>query len=190
MRRADGTIAAATVISKDVTELKRLEEELRSLSLTDPLTGLHNRRGFYTLAEQQIKLADRQRQGVYMLYADLDNLKLINDTRGHQGGERALTETARLLKTTYRTSDVVSRIGGDEFAVIPVGTAGDAVPLIVDRFQRNLDSFNAAGELPYRLSVSVGVIMYDPLRPVGLEELLAQADRMMYEQKRAKRDPA
>ena len=97
---------------------------------------------------------------------------------------------AELLKATYRTSDVVSRIGGDEFAVIPVGTAGDAVPLIVGRFQRNLDAFNARAELPYRLSVSVGVIMYDPLRPLTLDELLAQADRSMYEQKRLKRGPA
>ena len=190
VRQADGSIAAVTVISKDVTELKRLEDELRSLSLTDPLTGLHNRRGFFTLADLQLKLADRQRQGVYMLYADLDDLKWVNDTHGHQEGDRALVAAANLLKSTYRTSDVVSRIGGDEFAVIPVGTAGDAVPMIVGRFQQNLEAFNAGAELPYRLSVSVGVIMYDPLHPLGLDELLAQADKRMYEQKRLKHGPA
>jgi diguanylate cyclase (GGDEF)-like protein len=190
VRRPDGSIAAVTVVSKDVTALKKLEEELRSLTLTDPLTGLHNRRGFTTLAEQQLRLADRRREGVYMLYADLDGLKEINDTHGHTEGDRALVETARLLKSTYRTSDVVSRIGGDEFAVIPVGTAADAVPIIVGRFQRNLDAFNAEARLPYRLSVSVGVILYEPLRSVSLEQLLARADAMMYEHKRQRRGPA
>jgi diguanylate cyclase (GGDEF)-like protein/PAS domain S-box-containing protein len=190
VRRPDGSIAAVTVVSKDVTALKKLEEELRSLTLTDPLTGLHNRRGFTTLAEQQLRLADRRREGVYMLYADLDGLKEINDTHGHTEGDRALVETARLLKSTYRTSDVVSRIGGDEFAVIPVGTAADAVPIIIARFQRNLDAFNAEARLPYRLSVSDGVILYEPLRATPLEQLLAQADAMMYEQKRRRRGPA
>jgi diguanylate cyclase (GGDEF)-like protein/PAS domain S-box-containing protein len=187
VRRPDGSIAAVTVISKDVTPLKKLEEELRSLSLTDPLTGLHNRRGFFTLAEFQLRLADRRREGVYMLYTDLDNLKQINDTHGHQMGDRALIETARLLKATYRTSDVVSRIGGDEFAVIPVGTEHDAIPAIIGRFQRNLDAFNAEGALPCRISVSVGIVLYDPQHPLPLDELLSQADGMMYEQKRLKR---
>jgi len=190
IRQRDGAISAVTVVSKDVSELKRLEEELRSLTLTDQLTGLYNRRGFFTLAELQLKLADRRGEGVYMLYADLDNLKWINDTHGHNAGDRALVEAGRLLKVTYRASDVVSRIGGDEFAVIPVGTAADAVPMIVGRFQKNLDSFNAEGSLPYRLSVSVGVVMYDPARPVPLDELLSQADAMMYEQKRLRRGPA
>lgn len=190
IRQSDGAISAVTVVSKDVSELKRLEDELRSLTLTDQLTGLHNRRGFFTLADLQLKLADRRREGVYMLYADLDNLKWINDTQGHQAGDRALIEVGRLLKETYRASDVVSRIGGDEFAVIPVGTAADAVPMIVGRFQKNLDSFNAESRLPYRLSVSVGVVMYDPAQPVPLDELLSHADELMYEQKRQRRGQA
>ncbi|HEY6000814.1 MAG TPA: GGDEF domain-containing protein [bacterium] len=190
VRRADGGVSSVIVVSKDVTALKRLEEELRSLSLTDALTGLYNRRGFTTLAVQQLKLADRRREGVYMLYADMDGLKQINDTFGHKEGDRALAEAGRLLRTTYRTSDVISRIGGDEFAVIPVGTIADAVPAIIGRFQRNLDAFNAEAQLPYRLSVSVGVIMYDPGKPLPLDELLAEADRVMYEQKRGRRGPA
>jgi diguanylate cyclase (GGDEF)-like protein/PAS domain S-box-containing protein len=190
VRKADGTLSAVTVISKDVTALKNLEDELRSLSLTDPLTGLHNRRGFFTLADFQLRLADRRREGVYMLYADLDNLKWINDNHGHQAGDRALIETGRLLKATYRTSDVVSRISGDEFAVIPVGTAKDAIPAIVSRFQKNVDDFNAKGGLPFSISVSVGVVLYDPEHPLPLEELLSRADREMYDQKRLKRGPA
>jgi diguanylate cyclase (GGDEF)-like protein/PAS domain S-box-containing protein len=179
VRHEDGRISSVTVISK---------EELRSLSLTDALTGLHNRRGFFTLAELQLRLADRNKQGMYMLYADMDNLKQTNDTYGHQEGDRALVETARLLQTTYRASDVVSRIGGDEFAVIPVGTVKDNIEVIIDRFQRNLDAFNAKGSLPYALSLSVGVVMYDPLQPLPLGELISKADKLMYEQKRLKRN--
>ncbi|HWR96849.1 MAG TPA: diguanylate cyclase [Candidatus Methanoperedens sp.] len=190
IRQEDGTTSAVTVVSKDITEQKRLEEELRSLTLTDALTGLYNRRGFFTLADLQLKLADRRREGLYMLYADLDSLKQINDTHGHHEGDRALHETARLLRTTYRSSDVISRIGGDEFAVIPVGTTADAVGTIIARFQKNLDAFNAEGRLPYPLSVSVGVVPYDPAEPVPLEELLARADTMMYEQKRRRRNQA
>jgi len=190
VRHADGRISSVTVISKDVTALKNLEEELRSLSLTDALTGLHNRRGFFTLAELQLRLADRRKQGMYMLYADMDNLKQINDTHGHQEGDRALVETAKLLQTTYRASDVVSRIGGDEFAVIPVGTVGDDIAVVISRFQKNLDAFNAQGLLQYALSVSIGVVMYDPLQPLPLGELISKADKLMYEQKRLKRNPA
>ena len=127
---------------------------------------------------------------MYMLYADMDNLKQINDTHGHQEGDRALVETAKLLQTTYRASDVVSRIGGDEFAVIPVGTVGDDIAVVISRFQKNLDAFNAQGLLQYALSVSIGVVMYDPLQPLPLGELISKADKLMYEQKRLKRNPA
>jgi diguanylate cyclase (GGDEF)-like protein len=188
VKQEDGGISAVTVVSKDVTVLKKLEEELRSLSLTDALTGLHNRRGFFTLAELQLRLADRRKQGMYMLYADMDGLKQINDTYGHQEGDRALVETAKLLKRTYRSSDVVSRIGGDEFAVIPVGTAKDDIAAIISRFQRNLEAFNVRKILRYSLSVSIGVVLYDPLHPLPLEELISGADKMMYEQKRGKRN--
>jgi diguanylate cyclase (GGDEF)-like protein/PAS domain S-box-containing protein len=190
VRQEDGRISAVTVISKNVTTLKKLEEELRSLSLTDALTGLHNRRGFFTLAELQLRLADRRKQGVYMLYADMDSLKEINDTYGHKEGDRALLETARLMQKTYRASDVVSRIGGDEFAVIPVGTAEDKMSVIIDRFQRNLDAFNSQGHLAYPLSVSIGLVMYDPMNPLPLDELLSRADKMMYERKRLRRHQA
>jgi diguanylate cyclase (GGDEF)-like protein/PAS domain S-box-containing protein len=189
VRKEDGSISAVTVVSKDVTVLKNLEEELRSLSLTDSLTGLHNRRGFFTLAELQLRLADRRKQGMYMLYADMDGLKQINDTYGHQEGDRALVETALLLKATYRSSDVVSRIGGDEFAVIPVGTVEDNIAIIISRFQKNLEDFNARKLLKYPLSVSIGIVLYDPLNPRALEELISRADAMMYEQKKRKHKP-
>ncbi|UCG78460.1 MAG: diguanylate cyclase, partial [Nitrospirota bacterium] len=79
----DGNIFAVSVISKNITDRKRMEEDLRNLSLTDQLTGLYNRRGFFALAEQQLKMSNRMKVGIYMLYADIDNLKEINDTYGH-----------------------------------------------------------------------------------------------------------
>jgi PAS domain S-box-containing protein len=109
---ADGTTQGVTIVSKDITERNEMEEELRMLSLTDELTGLYNRRGFLTLCEQQLKMANRAKQGVYMLYADVDGLKKINDSLGHKEGDYALINTARVLTDTFRESDIIARLGG------------------------------------------------------------------------------
>lgn len=182
-----GRIVAVTVVSKDITTLKDMEEKLRALSLTDALTGLYNRRGFQTLIEMQINIADRYKKGIYLLYVDLDDMKKINDTFGHQEGDKALIETAKLLKTNYRKSDIVARIGGDEFVVIPVGSDKDSVELIMSRLRRSIDKFNARGTLGYKLALSAGVAYYDPGNPCSVDELLKQADSSMYEQKKYRR---
>ncbi len=181
-----GKTAAVNVISKDITHLKVMEAELRALSLTDELTGLYNRRGFFTLAEQELKMANRLRHGIYMLYADMDNLKAINDTHGHKEGDRALREAARILKETYRSSDIVARIGGDEFVVIPIGIGGDNTDAVTRRLQKNLDAHNAKTDRDYRLSLSVGLAFYDPRHPCSLVELLKKGDEAMYAQKRTR----
>lgn len=168
-------------------ELVKIQERHRIMSITDELTGLYNRRGFFPLAEQRLKLSTRQRKGIYMLYADLDGLKAINDTFGHQQGDLALIDTANLLKATYRDSDIIARIGGDEFAVIPVGNAGDNIQAVTARLQKNLDDHNSANRRSYILSISVGVAFYDPENPRSVDELLAEGDNMMYEQKNLKR---
>ena len=113
----DGIINAITVISKDITEHKLMEEKLRTLSLTDQLTGIYNRRGFLSLADHQLRIAKRNKTGLYLLYLDLNNLKVINDQYGHKEGDKALRQIAQILKNTYRESDVIARIGGDEFAI-------------------------------------------------------------------------
>lgn len=125
VKESDGKISAVMVVSKNITELKRMEKELRELSLIDELTGLYNRRGFLAMFEQFIKIARRQKNMVFMLYADLDNLKVINDTYGHNEGDMALREVATIFKETFRDSDILARIGGDEFTVVPVGSALD-----------------------------------------------------------------
>jgi diguanylate cyclase (GGDEF)-like protein/PAS domain S-box-containing protein len=184
----DGKTIAVSVISKDITQLKHLEEKLRLLSLTDELTGIYNRRGFFMLADQQLKMAKRLKGKTFMLFADLDNLKGINDSFGHKEGDSALIETAQILKKTCRDSDIIARIGGDEFAVFPVGTTEAFADIITDRLQKLLDAHNAKGSRPYTLSISFGITQSDEKAPLSLQDLLVQADRMMYEQKRKKRE--
>ncbi len=183
----DNVPIAITVISKDITELKHMEKELRDLSLKDDLTGLYNRRGFITLAEQYLKMVKRDKKGFFMLYADLDNLKLINDKFGHQEGSYAITQTANILTDTYREADIIARLGGDEFAVIPVGYAGDNINIIISRLQENINSYNTVSKHIYKLSLSVGISYFDPENPYSLDELLSKADEAMYEQKKNKR---
>jgi diguanylate cyclase (GGDEF)-like protein/PAS domain S-box-containing protein len=174
-------------IVRDITERKKMEEQLRSLSFFDDLTGLYNRRGFFTFAEEFLKLAKRQRQGLFILYTDLDNLKLINDTLGHQEGDQALIDSANIIKETYRESDIFTRIGGDEFVVIPIGTTGDNLEKLTDRLQKNIENHNQTKKRNYSLSISFGTAYYDPAAPCTVNELIAHADKMMYEQKRLKK---
>jgi len=188
VKRSDRTITAVIVASKDISELKSMEEKLRTLSLADELTGLYNRRGFFTLVEQLLKLSKRQKMGIFMLYADVDNLKDINDTFGHQEGDLALIEIAGILKKDFRESDIIARIGGDEFVVIPVGTTGDNIEIITARLQKSFEIHNAERSRSYRLSLSVGTAYYDPKHPCSIDELLVQGDKLMYEQKRQTRE--
>lgn len=186
VKKSDGTIIAVNVVSKDINKLKSMEEKLRALSLTDELTGMYNRRGFFTLVEQLLKISKRQKKGIFMLYIDLDNLKVINDTFGHQEGDLALIDTANILKENYRESDIIARIGGDEFVVIPVGTAEDSIEIIITRLQKAVEVHNSEGNRSYRLSLSAGIAYYDPESPCSIDELLVQGDKSMYEQKRHK----
>ncbi len=183
----EGCTTAVTVVSKKITELKRMEENLRALSLTDDLTGLYNRRGFLALADQHFKVAKRLRSRVFMLYADVDGLKTINDTFGHRQGDDALIDVAGILRETYRESDIVARIGGDEFVVMPVGNKEDKVEIIASRLEKNLERHNEGGGRRYTLSMSVGIAFFDPDHPCAVDELLAEGDRMMYRAKQARR---
>jgi len=187
VKGSEGKTVAVTIISKDITDRKKMEEELRQLSLTDELTGLLNRRGFFTHVEQYLKIVKRQGIGVFMLYSDLDDLKDINDRFGHKEGDFALIQVATILKENYRESDIIARIGGDEFVVIPVGSSGDCVEVIVSRLERALDAYNSESKRGYRLSMSTGIAFYDPEKPCSIDELLALADRKMYEQKRQRK---
>lgn len=176
-----------SLAKQEIEQRKKLEVELRSLSITDELTGLYNRRGFGALAEHQLKIANRLGQGHFLLYADLDGLKHINDTLGHKEGDKILIRAADILTATYRNSDIIARMGGDEFVVFPIGTAGDNIEMIISRLQNNIDLHNSGVSPAYRISMSIGVAYYDPESPCTVDELLTRADNAMYENKKVRR---
>ncbi len=180
----DGKVVKILGIVRDITEHKQMEEKLTSLSLYDELTGLYNRRGFLPLAEKFLSLATRQKKDLLMIYLDLNDLKVINDTWGHQEGDQALMDIAQILKKTYRVVDIIARMSGDEFAAILVGATKDDLRTVVSRLQKNIETHNAAKTRHYTLSISCGVSYSDSENPCSVDELISRADHMMYEQKK------
>jgi diguanylate cyclase (GGDEF)-like protein/PAS domain S-box-containing protein len=166
---------------------KRKEDELREMSLTDELTGLHNRRGFFTLADQQLKITNRSKKEMFLLYADLDGLKTINDTFGHDEGDRALAETAVLLRDAFRESDIIARMGGDEFVVLVVDASDVSIESLAQRLGEKFDERNGRPGQRFVLSISRGLVRYDPDRPCSAQDLVNMADKLMYEDKTAKK---
>ena len=179
-------VSKLAIYSRDITDRKRTEEALRAASLIDELTGLSNRRRFVALAEHQLRIANRINGRLFLLFIDLDGLKQINDTHGHTEGDRALTDIAILLKETFRESDIIARIGGDEFAVLATEPSGGSTEIFTTRLQENVKAHNARESRPYELSVSIGVTQFGPESSFSVAEMLAQADALMYEHKRSK----
>jgi diguanylate cyclase (GGDEF)-like protein len=166
-------------------ERKRMEEEIRNLSLTDELTGLYNRRGFTLLAEQEVKLAHRKKRSMLFFFTDVDNLKAINDNLGHAQGDLALMDVAAILKEAFREADIPARFGGDEFVVLAVDATLESAEVLTNRIQVTLERRNRQGDRPYQLTLSMGVARYDPEVPCTVSELIAQADGLMYDHKQA-----
>jgi diguanylate cyclase (GGDEF)-like protein len=164
-------------------EKSMLDREIRSLAITDDLTGFFNRRGFLAAASQQLKIAHRDHLNVLLLYCDLDGLKSINDSFGHREGDLALVRTADALEETFRDSDLLARLGGDEFAVLAWEAAIPDLRTMLARLTMSLENANA-DEGRYKLSLSVGVARYDPNSPLALAELMACADQEMYRHKK------
>ncbi len=173
-------------LATDITKRKMMEQEIREMSITDQLTELYNRRGFLTLAEQQLKSAKRSKKRMTLLFLDSDGLKSINDALGHEEGDKALNDTADILRQTFRESDIIARIGGDEFAVLAVDSADMNSEIITLRLQQNVDNFNAKKYRQYNISLSWGSAIYDPDSALSLNKLMSLADELMYAQKRVK----
>ncbi len=165
----------------------RTEDALREMSLVDELTKVYNRRGFMTLAEQQIKVAHRTKKDMSLFYADLDDLKAINDSFGHEEGDAALVEAVEVLRDVFRDSDIIARLGGDEFVVLAIDVAEGRVAALARRLRERLQARNARAGTPYALSFSLGIVRYDPGKPCTLTELLILADRKMYQDKASKK---
>jgi two-component system cell cycle response regulator len=182
--RVDGNLLARSI--RYAIERQRMLKELKLLSVTDELTGLYNRRGFQTFGAELLKLGRRMGAHAFLIYTDLDKMKWINDNLGHPEGDRALREIGQLLRRTFRETDLVARIGGDEFAIMGILSQTCPINLLTDRLRLNLEELNAKREQSYRLSVSLGAVTM----PIGafmrVDELLRAADEMMYDQKRQK----
>ena len=157
------------------------------MSLIDGLTDLYNRRGFNDLGEQYLKLAGRSSRSASLIYLDIDRFKTINDTLGHHVGDRALLSMADTLRDTFRRSDIIARMGGDEFAVLAFETSEENAETLVERLKAELAEVNETTRERFQLSVSIGLARYDGDDAVSLEDLLRQAGAAMHEEKRKKR---
>ncbi|MBS0623439.1 MAG: diguanylate cyclase [Verrucomicrobia bacterium] len=158
-------------------------EQLRTKTFTDELTGLYNRRGFITLLEQQMELAKRTGQGFMLFLFDLDLFKQINDRFGHLVGDEALIQTAQCLCKSFRSHDIIARIGGDEFAVLALNSRPEGQSLFKRHLFLRLKELNANPNCPYSLSCSIGSAHYDG-NGRTMKELLNQADKDLYKDKK------
>lgn len=166
-------------------ERHRLHEEIHRLASVDDLTGLYNRRTFLTLAEQQIKQAERAKRDLLLLFIDLDGLKGINDTFGHRAGDLALKQTAIVLRQVFRKPDILARIGGDEFVVLAVEAQNEASDILLARLDKHLRELNAQPGRQFSISFSLGVKLLAPFMG-SMETFLDEADKALYDQKRAR----
>lgn len=170
----------AVVFAMERGELRR---QLRAQAMYDALTGLMNRHGFIHFSEQQRRLADRSGHSLFLIYLDLDGLKKLNDSQGHEAGDLALLDIARALRNTFRRSDLIARLGGDEFATLTTSSARTSTDVFDARLASSIAEVNKTREMP--ISAGWGVV-----EVVGDEELtnaLRRADELMYQQKRTRR---
>jgi len=171
----NGRITGIILSSRDITDRKNLEDNLRFLSVHDPLTGLYNRTYFETEME---RLNSGRYDPVGIMVCDLDGLKLVNDTLGHEAGDRLLVSTAAVLKHCFRQSDVVSRVGGDEFAILLPGSQQDQLEILIDRIYEGVSQYNLQNtDLPLSLSVGMAV-RFD--RTMSIRDTYKEADNEMY----------
>ena len=189
-REVDLMVAVKVALARHRADIAIRESDASSRrdSLVDDLTGLRNRRGFMAIADQQLKVARRARQSVLLVYADLDDLKQINDGLGHAIGDLALRDAGDILATTFRETDAVARLGGDEFAVLASGPDVAVATRLLERLETNLRDVRGSRGRPFDLTMSVGYVMHEPGAVGELDALLAAADAAMYRTKRARKN--
>jgi diguanylate cyclase (GGDEF)-like protein len=167
-------------------ERNRAQARLKALSVQDALTGLYNRRGFLAAAEQHLKTAARDNKATALFYADLDGMKGINDAHGHHEGDWALIKTAEILRLTFRESDIIARLGGDEFTVLAWVRSAEDIDPIQERLNAHARTINEHARRAFSLGISVGATFVPPGVLFTVEELLARADKVLYEAKRSR----
>ena len=176
---------------RDITTRKKMEAKLRAATVTDELTDLFTRHGFFTFSERQLKLSDRTRRRISLLYMYLNNLKLINDEFGYKSGDQALVDTANILKNSFRGSDIIGRIGKDRFAVLLTDLSELNVEnIIIKNVTDKIKTYNEQGLQNYNLSLNMGVVRYDPEQPCSTDKFLSRVDDLISkDKKRHKLEP-
>jgi len=175
-------------VSNERSQYRKRFTKLDITANTDELTGLYNRRGLFDLGQTALKFAKAMNQKGILIYCDMDGLKNINDTYGHEAGDRAIIAESIILKGNFRSSDVIARIGGDEFVVICPELTEEAFKTIEFSIQNDCKRWTEANESKFKLSISMGVIKF-PSDKVGYEmtPLLSEADANLYIIKRSKK---
>jgi diguanylate cyclase (GGDEF)-like protein len=168
------------------TQLTEAKDKLQQLATTDPLTGLMNRRGWLPVAEHELKVARREERPLALAFVDVDGLKAVNDEYGHNVGDLLIKEVAALLRDTVRASDLVARVGGDEFCVLMTSESALDPDAVVGRLEHSIDWANTLPGRSYPISVSIGAAARDALHNEPIDDLMRRADAVMYECKRAK----
>jgi diguanylate cyclase (GGDEF)-like protein len=175
------------VLEKAEEKHRKIQDQLREITIRDDLTGLLNRRGFFVFAEKQCEIAGRNNLNLSFLFLDLDRMKAINDKFGHKTGDAALLDISYILKKSFRSADIIARIGGDEFVVIVTETPETQLEPLTARLKANLKIHNTTEDRPYKLSLSFGLTKYTSENPCDIDVLISRADKMMYGQKKKKR---
>ncbi len=165
-------------------EASRLYQEIANQAIRDELTGLLNRRGFFTLGEQQLRLQARFEQYLNLIYVDLDHFKSINDRFGHQVGDQALINVADILKKCFRNADIIGRLGGDEFVVLTIEKRPSDPHELRARLEERFKNFNSRHTSPYTISFSAGFVSCELSPNITLDDWLKKADENMYQNKR------
>ncbi len=190
----DGHRPIVLALLEDITDyrtaleqLLRQSKELEELSLTDPLTGLTNRRGFLSIGKKLLLVLEREVQTAAVLFIDLNDLKKTNDSLGHEVGDHMICEFAQVLRETFRQADLIARLGGDEFALLAANLGPEHEMALTARLEAQLDRVNGGKDRKYRLACAVGIAYFQPKHDKDLEALLKQADALMYADKKRRK---
>lgn len=171
------------LLIQEIEKRKAIEEELKLFASTDALTNIYNRRSGRLFLEHRCKLSNRDKTKFVICFADVNGLKIINDTYGHNEGDELIITISNILRKSIRESDFVFRLGGDEFIVVFINTDLQNSAILWDRINFSIKLYNSKTKKPYKISVSHGFAEYNPEYPRTIEQLIAFADEEMYKGK-------